>query len=125
MKIPENLRELLTESEKRFSGRTAFSFKDAEGDIKDVTYKKLKSDTESLGTSLIYELGLKGKKIAIMGENAYWWCLAYLALTGGVGIAVPLDKDLPAEEIGNITSFAGIAPPRKNPRPPSPPKHNR
>jgi len=108
MNTPENLRELLTESERRYGNRSAFILKDEQGREKTVTYSKLKSDAEGLGTALIYELGLKGKKIAIMGENSYCWCLSYLAVTGGVGVAVPLDKELPAEELRNIVSFAGL-----------------
>ncbi len=108
MNTPYNLRELLTESEKRFSERPAFVLKDEEGREKNVSYKKLKRDAENLGTSLIYELGLKDRKTGIMGENSYQWCLSYLAITGGAGIAVPLDKELSAEEVGNIISFAGV-----------------
>ncbi len=108
MNIPNNLRELLTESEKKFTDSPAFILKDNEGREATVSYGKLKKDAEGLGTALIYELGLKGKKTGIMGDNSYEWCLSYLALTGGVGVAVPIDKELPAEEIGNIISFAGI-----------------
>ncbi len=108
MNTPKNLRELLTESEKSFSDRPAFVMKDEEGKECTVTYGKLKNDAESLGTALIYELGLKEKKTAVMGENSYQWCLSYLALAGGVGVAVPLDRELPLQETENIISFAGI-----------------
>ncbi len=108
MKGPENLRELLCESEKEYGYRPAFILKDEEGQIKNVTYSRLRKDAEYLGTALIYELGLKGKKIAVMGENSYFWCLSYLALTGGVGVAVPLDRELPSQEAENIIVFAGI-----------------
>ncbi len=108
MNIPNNLRELLTESEKRFSDRPAFITKDEEGRVGTVTYGRLKKDAESLGTALIYELGLKDKKTGITGENSYQWCLSYLAVTGGAGIAVPMDKELPAEEMVNIISYAGL-----------------
>ena len=48
MNTPYNLRELLTESEKRFSERPAFVLKDEEGREKTVSYKKLKRDAENL-----------------------------------------------------------------------------
>ncbi|MBQ3136890.1 MAG: AMP-binding protein [Clostridia bacterium] len=108
MKGPENLRVLLCESERNFGDRAAFVVKNEEGRPKSITYSRLKKDAECFGTALIYELSLKGKKTAIMGENAYFWCLSYLALTGGVGVAVPLDKELPVQETENIISFAGI-----------------
>lgn len=108
MKTPENLRELLTESERKYGERPAFILKAEDGTEMHVSYSRLKREAESLGTALICELGLKGKKTAVMGENSYWWCLSYLAVTGGVGTVVPLDKELPAEELRNIVSFAGI-----------------
>lgn len=108
MNGPESLRELLCESEKKFGDRPAFVLKDEDGQLKNITYSKLKKDAESLGTALIYELGLKGKKTAIMGENSYFWCLSYLALAGGVGTTVPLDKELTVQETENIISFAEI-----------------
>ncbi|MBR6567908.1 MAG: AMP-binding protein [Clostridia bacterium] len=108
MNTPNNLRELLTESEKKFTDRPAFIIKNSEGREAEISYGRLKREAEALGTALIYELGLKGKKTGIIGENSYEWCLSYLAVTGGVGVAVPIDKELPVEEIGNIISFAGI-----------------
>ena len=108
MNIPRNLRELLTASEKKYGDRPAFVAKDDDGSESCITYSRLKKDAESLGTALIYSLGLKGKKVAVMGENSYFWCLSYLALTGGAGIAVPVDRETPAEELRNIIDFAGI-----------------
>ena len=52
------------------------------------------------GTAL-YSLGMKGKRIAIVGKNRYEWTLSYLAnLLGGI-VAVPLDKDLQYDELEN------------------------
>ncbi len=105
---PENLRQLLVESESKFGDRTAFVIKDEDGQKRSITYSRLRRDAESLGTALMYELGLRGKKIGVMGENSYYWCLSYLSVTGGVGVIVPLDKEMPTEEIGNIIAFSGI-----------------
>lgn len=108
MNGPQNLRELLVLSEEKHREREAFLFRDEEGKKKTVTYEQLKKDADCLGTALICEMGLKDKKIAVMGDNSYEWCLSYLSITGGVGTAVPLDKELPTEEIYNILSFAQI-----------------
>ena len=50
------------------------------------------------GTALI-DIGLKDKRIAIIGKNRYEWMLSYISILNGVGIAVPLDKGLPEQEI--------------------------
>ena len=47
-------------------------------------------------------MGLKGKRIAVIGENRYEWEVAYLAICCGTGIVVPLDKALPANEIEGL-----------------------
>ena len=54
-----------------------------------------------LGTALI-SLGLKNKRIAVIGENRYEWELAYLSIVCGTGIVVPLDKSLPANELEEL-----------------------
>ena len=39
-------------------------------------------------------------------KNCYQWIVAYLAVVNGVGIAVPMDKELNKEEICNIIDIA-------------------
>lgn len=62
-----------------------------------VNYRKLKSDIDGFGTWL-YKNGLKGSKIAIVGENSYYWILSYLAIANGNSIVVPIDKELSISE---------------------------
>ena len=45
-------------------------------------------EVNALGTALI-SIGLKDKRIGIIGENRYEWELAYLAVAAGTGIVVP------------------------------------
>ena len=52
----------------------------------------------AFGTALL-ALGQKGKRIAVIGENQYAWVTTYLAVVNGVGIIVPIDRELPEEEI--------------------------
>ncbi|MBQ3107376.1 MAG: AMP-binding protein, partial [Firmicutes bacterium] len=40
-----------------------------------------------------------GKHIGIMGENSYQWEMTYMAVIGGVGVVVPVDKELGEEEL--------------------------
>ena len=54
-----------------------------------------------LGTALI-SLGLKDKRIAVIGENRYEWELAYLSIACGTGIVVPLDRSLPDNELEEL-----------------------
>jgi len=71
-------------------------------EFKKITYKEFTDDVIALGTALTNKYNLKNERIAIIGENTYNWYVSYMALLCGVGIAVPVDKELPANEIENV-----------------------
>lgn len=99
-----DIRELVSETVKTYPDNIAFIIKEKKKDkieYKNITYKMLQEDIDALGTALI-DLGLKDKKIAIIANNRYEWCISYLATLCGVGIVVPLDKSLPAGEIESL-----------------------
>ena len=98
----ENLKEMMEKTVENFGERTAF-YRDGKGleDSKKISYKEFMNDINSLGTALV-EMGLKGKRIAVIGENRYEWELAYLAIVCGAGVVVPLDKALPDNEIESL-----------------------
>ncbi len=96
-----DLRELVKNSAKNFGGKTGFKFKDKDGRIVGKTYTQLDRDIDCLGTALL-SLGLKGAHISVIGENRYEWGVCFFAIVNGTGVAVPLDKYLPANEVGNL-----------------------
>ncbi len=97
-----DLKDMLNKSVEKFENRPAYIFKTNEqGKFSEITYKDFKNDIDRLGTALI-NLGLKDKRIAIIGENRYEWAVSYLSVTNGAGIVVPLDKSLPNNEIENL-----------------------
>ena len=96
-----NIREVMNDAIKNFPDSNAFTIKyknEKEVTYKHVTYKELGEEINALGTALI-SLGLKNKRIAVIGKNRYEWALGYLAIINGVGIVIPLDKGLPEQEI--------------------------
>lgn len=98
----ENLKEMMLKSKEKFGERPAF-YLDGKGlnDAKIVKYNEFVDEINSLGTALV-EMGLKGKRIAVIGENRYEWETAYLAVACGAGVVVPLDKALPDNEIESL-----------------------
>lgn len=70
--------------------------------FKEITYKEFTDDVIALGTALTNKYNLKDERIVIIGENTYNWYVSYMAMLCGVGIAVPVDKELPANEIENV-----------------------
>lgn len=53
-------------------------------------------------STVLLNLGLEGKRVAIIGDNRYEWCTSYLAVTTGNMIVIPLDKALPDNEIESL-----------------------
>lgn len=102
----KDFRDLLAQSAELFADRPAFKLKNEAGEYYDVSYPAFQADVYALGTMLI-ELGLHGKKIAVIGHNCYEWCVSYLAVTCGTGVVVPIDKELPACDIENILRVSG------------------
>ena len=70
--------------------------------FKEIKYKEFRSDVLALGTALNNYLKIKDSRVIIIGENTYHWYVSYMAMLCGSGIAVPVDKELPENEIINV-----------------------
>lgn len=104
-----DLKDMVNSSAELFSEKDAYLIKLVTGgDYTPIKYKKVKEDIDALGTKLL-ELGLKGRKIAVVGENSYKWILSYLSVTNGTGVVVPLDRELPAKEMANLLKRAEVS----------------
>ncbi|RBP66013.1 long-chain acyl-CoA synthetase [Alkalibaculum bacchi] len=101
---PEKLnstRELLSRSSSKYSEHIAFKEIGPNKQILEYSYKNLQEDVDAFGASLI-EMGMKGYHFAILGENSYLWVVSYLAIIQGIGVAVPLDKELSEEDLFHL-----------------------
>lgn len=96
-----DLREIVKGSVRKYGNSTGFKFKDKNGKITGRTYAELDRDIDCLGTALI-SMGLKDARISIIGENRYEWGVCYFSIVNGTGVAVPLDKYLPKNEVENL-----------------------
>lgn len=96
----KNIKEIIYHSAEVYKEKIAFVIKHKVNDVvnyENITYQKLLEDVNKLGTAL-YNMKLKGKRIAIIGRNRYEWAIAHLANLLGGNVSVPLDKDLQYEE---------------------------
>ena len=66
-----------------------------------ITYKKFGEDVVAFGSKM-KNLLPKNPKVVIVGETTYQWYVAYMALLCGLGVAVPVDKELPDNELENL-----------------------
>ena len=97
-----DLKDMLKQTGEAYGDRPAYIFKTEEkGKFKTITHREFREEINALGTVLI-NMGLKDKRIAIISENRYEWELSYLAIASGVGVVVPLDKSLPDNELESL-----------------------
>lgn len=104
-----NFRELINRSARLYPNKVAFIYKKNPKDTTYIshTYTDLKEDVKNLGTGLL-DLGLSGKRVAIIAPNRYEWCVSYLSVTTSGMIVVPLDKALPDNEIESSIIRANV-----------------
>ena len=95
-----DLKDMLKQTGEVYGNRPAYIFKD-NGSMKTISHKEFRDEINALGTVLI-NMGLKDKRIAIISENRYEWELSYLSIAAGVGVVVPLDKALPDNELESL-----------------------
>lgn len=102
-----DLKDMLQKSGKEYANQIAYQIKLEEGKYQNITHKETREMIDSLGTALI-DMGLKDKRIAVIGENRFEWEIAYLSIVCGTGIVVPLDKSLPENELKSLIERSEI-----------------
>ena len=93
-------KELLDFCAGKYENKPAFLYAVHKSDI-EVSFVQFKNDVEALGTDL-FQKGFKNTHIAVFGENSYEWILAHFAVTCGKNAAVPIDKEMEAEDIAGL-----------------------
>ena len=99
----DDMRSLVEEAALNFSDSTAISYKENYWDrnVIKVSFNQWRDDVRNLGTALISR-GLREENIAVVGENSYGWCCSFFAVMAIGSVTVPVDKELPIEDIGGI-----------------------
>ena len=97
------MRSLVEEAAHNFPDSIAISYKENywDKDVRKITFSQWRDDVRNLGTALIKE-GLREKNIAIVGENSYGWCCSFFGVMAIGAVTVPVDKELPIEDIDGI-----------------------
>lgn len=96
-----DIKEMLKIAEKEAGDKIAFKYKSENNTVTDITYKAFRSDVIALGCALTNS-GMSGLHVACIGENCYKWVTAFLAMLGCTGVFVPVDKELPPEDVINV-----------------------
>ncbi len=95
-----DFRVMVEQSAQNFPDRPAISYKlnPRDQETQSVTYLQAKNDIRDLGTEEI-ALGLRDKKVAIVGGASCGWVYTYFSLMAVGAVTVPLDKEMPAPDL--------------------------
>jgi len=97
-----SIKEMLELAVKEAGDKVAFKYKKND-EIVDVTYNEFQNDTFALGTALL-EKGCEKTHIAVIGDNSYDYVSVYLTVLKSSGVIVPVDKELPIEDVINVVN---------------------
>lgn len=104
---PESFRTIIKKSSEKFGSKPVFKYIKKNNEIGEVSYTQFYNDIKSFGTAAI-DLGLGGKRFAILGESRPEWIAVYLAVLCTGGVAVPLDKELLEDQLENFITLSEV-----------------
>ncbi|MBR4881050.1 MAG: AMP-binding protein, partial [Clostridia bacterium] len=99
-----SFKQMLKRNADEYGDRTLYIYKH-NGAMAEKSFADFNKDVESFSTAL-YEKGLAGKRIAIIGDTHPAWMTAFYATVITGGIAVPLDRELDAEQMAEFAKIA-------------------
>lgn len=98
----KTIKEVFVNSIEKFADNTLILQKPNHKEpYKEISYKQFGEDVIALGAKLIKILP-KNARVVIVSETTYDWYVSYMAMLCGVGTAVPVDKELPDNELQNV-----------------------
>ena len=103
----EDFRIMTENVANKYPNKVAYSFKENphKPEITKKTFAETRKCIVAMGTGLV-DLGVREKHIAIVGEASYNWVTSYYATMSIGAVTVPIDKELPAEDIKSIIESA-------------------
>ena len=96
---------MLDLADKQAGDKDAFMYFEKK-EVKSATYHEFVLTTEYLGAALC-DMGYGKSFIANIGANSYKWVCVYLTVLKSAGVYVPIDKELPFDDIVNVVSDSG------------------
>lgn len=102
-----NLKELLTDVAELYGERDAYRYKDKKNII-NKKYKELLDDSMAF-SNVLKSFDLLGKHIAVIGATSYEWIVTYFGTVNSNSVIVPIDKELPADDIAELLNRADVS----------------
>lgn len=99
----DTIKEMFDVCTTKYSNKVAFMEKyNHKEPYTNISYETYRNDVINFGTALTEELNIHKEKVAVIGENTYQWYVTYMSVICSDSIIVPIDKELPANEIANL-----------------------
>jgi len=103
----KSVQEMLQHSKELYGDQPAFRQFEAYGTESTITYTEFAERVNELRAALMQD-GMQGLHFAVVGETSLEWISVYLAVIGGIGIAVPIDKELSDNSIIRQLNHADV-----------------
>ncbi len=102
-----DFREMTENVAKRYPDRYAITYRKDPRDAEPVhiTFAEARDTIRNLATGCV-AMGMRDKTVAIIGETSPEWIFSYFALMSIGAVTVPIDKELPAQDMISILNTA-------------------
>ena len=103
----EDFRIMTENVARKYPDRVAFSFRRTpkDADVVHVTFAQARDRIRNLATGM-HELGCRDCQCALLGEASYDWMCSYISLMAMGAVTVPVDKELPPDDIIGILNHS-------------------
>jgi len=103
--VPATIPEMLRATAGKRTDSAAIVEPGLDGSVASMSYGDLLANVESLARSMLAEHPLP--VAGVVGRNSISWATAYLASMSAGGVVVPIDRDLPLQEMRAILHYSG------------------
>ena len=105
--IFENIRVMVENVAAKYPDKNAIAYKKkpTSKETLHYTYGEGRDFVRDIGTEFI-SMGMRDKKVAIIGEASPEWVFSYFALMSIGSVTVPIDKELPVDDMASILNTA-------------------
>ena len=101
------MRDIIDYAAETYQMQDAIRYKEKK-EIVTKRYYDIQKDSQNF-SGMLEETGFRGKHIALVGPTSYEWIISYFGTVNSGSVAVPLDAQLPAEEICGLLIRADIS----------------
>lgn len=106
-KFVENLRQMVESNAEAYGDNVLYNYKEngPASELVQMTYNQFSDRLHAFATGL-FEYGLAGKNVAVIGDTHPDWTISYISVFTSGGVIIPLDHDLAIDEAVNFMKIA-------------------